>query len=211
MAPIPGRPCLTGLLWQLLVSILIHDHLSVYVLRDREFAKVVANHLRLDLNSVELLARVDTNDGTNHLWDDDHVAEVGLDGVWLLVWLGLLLGLAELFDQAHGLALEATVEPSTGTGVDDIAELLGGEVEEPVKRLSAQGLGLGPRKICVVQRTHRGQCHGKRTCGTLSFSSTLFELYQPDILSSSAPIRPNRRVSSILRTSCLLWVLGVRQ
>jgi hypothetical protein len=56
---------------------------------------------------------------------------VGLDEVGLLVGLGLLLGLAELLDQTHGLALEATVETSAGTSVDDIAELLAGEVEEP--------------------------------------------------------------------------------
>lgn len=57
---------------------------------------------------------------------------MSLDEVWLLVGLGLLLRLAELLDQTHGLALETTVEPTAGTGVDDIAELVGGEVEEPV-------------------------------------------------------------------------------
>lgn len=91
----------------------------------------MADHLRLDLDLVELLPGVDTNDGTDHLWDDDHVAEVGLDEVGLLVGLGLLLGLAELLDKAHGLALETPVEPTAGAGVDDIAELLGGKVEEP--------------------------------------------------------------------------------
>jgi len=91
----------------------------------------VTNHLWLDLDGVELLTGVDTNDGTDHLWDNDHVTEVSLDGVWLLVWLGLLLGLAELLDQTHWLALETTVEPATGAGVDDIAKLLGGEVQEP--------------------------------------------------------------------------------
>lgn len=73
-----------------------------------------------------------TNDGANHLRDNDHVTEVSLDKVGLLVGLGLLLGLAELLDQTHGLALEAAVESTAGTGVDDIAELLGGKVEEPV-------------------------------------------------------------------------------
>jgi hypothetical protein len=96
----------------------------------------VADHLGLDLDLVELLAGVDTNDGTDHLGDDDHVTEVSLDEVGLLVGLGLLLGLAELLDQTHGLALEATVETSAGTSVDDIAELLAGEVEEPKKKRS---------------------------------------------------------------------------
>ena len=92
----------------------------------------MANHLRLDLNLVELLAGVDTNDGADHLGDNDHVTEVGLDEVGLLVGLGLLLRLAELLDETHGLALQTAVEATAGTGVDDITELLRREVEEPV-------------------------------------------------------------------------------
>lgn len=53
-----------------------------------------------------------------------------LDEIGLLVRLGLLLRLTELLDQAHGLALETTVETTTSTGVDDITELIRGEVEE---------------------------------------------------------------------------------
>ena len=90
----------------------------------------MANHLGLDFDLVELLARVDTDDRADHLGDNDHVTEVGLDEVGLLVGLGLLLGLAELLDQTHGLALETAVEPSAGTGVDEVAELLRAEVEE---------------------------------------------------------------------------------
>lgn len=102
-----------------------------YSLRDRELSQVVTNHLRLDLNLVELLSGVDTDDGTNHLGDDNHVSEVGLDEVGLLVGLGLLLGLAELLDEAHRLALQTAVEPSAGAGMDEIAEFLRGEIEEP--------------------------------------------------------------------------------
>lgn len=103
------------------------------VLRDGEFSKVVANHLGLDFDLVELLARVNTDDGADHLGDNDHVTEVSLDEVRLLVRLGLLLGLAELLDEAHRLALKTTVESSAGTSVDDITELLGRKVEELVK------------------------------------------------------------------------------
>ena len=91
----------------------------------------MSNHLRLNFDLVELLSGVDTNNAANHLWDNNHVSEVGLDEVWLLVGLGLLLRLTELLDQTHGLALKATVEATTGTGVNDIAELVGGEVQEP--------------------------------------------------------------------------------
>lgn len=92
----------------------------------------MADHLRLDLNLVELLAGVDTDDAADHLGDDDHVTEMGLDEIGLLVGASLLLGLAELLDEAHRLALQAPVEPTTGTSVNDIAELLGGEIEEPI-------------------------------------------------------------------------------
>jgi hypothetical protein len=73
---------------------------------------------------------------------------VGLDEVGLLVGLGLLLGLAELLDQTHGLALEATVETSAGTSVDDIAELLAGEVEEPERWSQWDVLGRGRALVC---------------------------------------------------------------
>ena len=55
---------------------------------------------------------------------------MGLDEIGLLVGLGFLLGFAELFNQAHWLALETAVEAAAGAGVYDIAELFGGEVEE---------------------------------------------------------------------------------
>ena len=68
--------------------------------------------------------KTDADDGSNHLRHDDHVAEMRLDEIRLLIWLSLLLGLAELLDETHGATLETTVEPATGTRVDDIAELL---------------------------------------------------------------------------------------
>jgi hypothetical protein len=50
----------------------------------------VADHLGLDFDLVELLSGVDTDDAANHLGDDNHVTEVGLDEIGLLVGLGLL-------------------------------------------------------------------------------------------------------------------------
>lgn len=92
----------------------------------------MTDHLRPNFNLVEFLSGVDTDDAANHLWDDDHVTQMCLDEIGLLVGLGLLLGLAELLDQTHRLALETTVEAAAGTGVDDITELFGGEVEESI-------------------------------------------------------------------------------
>jgi hypothetical protein len=130
VAPIPGLPCLTGLLYHSQYTCSQGKILQVNVLRDGEFSEVVANHLWLDLDLVELLSRVDTDNRADHLGDDDHVTEMSLDEVWLLVWLGLLLGLAELLDHAHRLALKTAVEATASASMDDIAELVRGEVEE---------------------------------------------------------------------------------
>ena len=55
-----------------------------WLVRDGELCKVVANHLRLDLNLIEGLAVVDADDAPNHLRHNDHVAEVGLHRLRLL-------------------------------------------------------------------------------------------------------------------------------
>lgn len=122
----------------------------------------MTDHLRLDLDLVELLAGVDADDAADHLGNDNHVTEVSLDEVGLLVGLGLLLGLSELLDQAHGLTLETPVDPAAGTGVDDIAELIGAEVEEAIRNIqSAYILSLSkPRAssvfVFVWSRGHPG-------------------------------------------------------
>ena len=66
------------------------------------------------------LAVVDADDGADHLGDDDHVAEVGLHDRRLFVGERLLLRLAELLDETHGLALEAALEPSASASVDEL-------------------------------------------------------------------------------------------
>lgn len=113
----------------------------------------MADHFGLDFNLVELLAGVDADDAADHLGHDDHVAQVRLDEVGLLVGLGLLLGLAQLLDQTHGLALETAVEPAAGASVDDIAELLGGEVQEPVIQASQRSaMQVLAMCMCLVSR-----------------------------------------------------------
>lgn len=96
---------------------------------NREFAQIKAHHLRLDLDLIEFFPRVNPNHAANHLGDDDHVSKVSFHQVGFLVGLGFLFGFAELFDQTHWFALEAAVESTARTSVDDITELFGGEVE----------------------------------------------------------------------------------
>ena len=72
----------------------------------------MADHVGLNLNLVEGLAVIHTEDGTDHLREDDHVTEVSAHGLRLLVSaLGGLLGLAELLDKAEALAVKTALEP----------------------------------------------------------------------------------------------------
>ena len=67
----------------------------------------MSNHLGLDLHLGEDLAVVHSNDGAGHLGDNNHVPQVGLHDVGLLVRGALLLLLAELLDESHRLALKS--------------------------------------------------------------------------------------------------------
>ena len=100
---------------------------------DGELAKVVTDHLGLDLDLVEGLAVVDADDGAGHLGDDDHVPEVGLDHVGLLVGRAFLLLLAQLLDEGHGLALEASGELSADSAGKQLHQLLVVHVQELVE------------------------------------------------------------------------------
>ena len=60
----------------------------------------MSDHLGLDLNLVELLSAVHGDNAANHLGNDNHVTEVGLDGGGLLVGRGGGLCVAELLDEA---------------------------------------------------------------------------------------------------------------
>jgi hypothetical protein len=54
-----------------------------------ELSEVVTDHLSLDFDVGEDLSVVNSNDGTDHLGDDDNVTEVGLDGLRALSKVGV--------------------------------------------------------------------------------------------------------------------------
>ena len=99
-----------------------------WLVGDRELPQVAAHHLclqgegqltshthkatptqspYLNLHLVEGLSLVDAHNAPNHLWDNDHVAQVGLHTGGLLHGRGLLLGLAQSLDQCQWLSLQA--------------------------------------------------------------------------------------------------------
>jgi hypothetical protein len=80
----------------------------------------MSHHLRFNLNLVELLPGVDTDDRPNHLRHHNHISQVCLDQVGLLICFRFLLGLAQLLDKSHRLTFETSVESTTSSGVDYI-------------------------------------------------------------------------------------------
>merc|ERR1719300_394395 len=100
---------------------------------DGELAQVVPNHLWLDLNLCEDLAVVNSNNGAGHLGDNDHVPEVGLHYVGLLVGGSLLLLLPQLLDQGHWLPLESPGELPPDPADKQLHQLLVVHVKELVQ------------------------------------------------------------------------------
>jgi len=107
---------------------------------DGEFTEVVANHLGLDFNLVKGLSLVDTDDAADHLGHDDHITQMSLDGVGLLVGKASLLALAQLLDQTHGLSLEAAGELAADAAREQLHKLISGHVEELVEIDSSVGV-----------------------------------------------------------------------
>ena len=104
-----------------------------WLVGDRELCKVMANHLRLNLNLVEGLAIVDTDKAANHLRDNDHVAEMCPHWLRLLTSRSILFRLAQLLDERHGLPLETPLEPSAGASGEHLDKVVGGHVEEGIE------------------------------------------------------------------------------
>lgn len=103
------------------------------LVRNRKFSKVVADHLWLDFDGVEDLPVVDPHNRTNHLGNNDHVTEMGLHNSRFLVRWRLLFRLTQFFNESHGAAFQATLEPTACTSVDDLDELLIAKVQELVE------------------------------------------------------------------------------
>ena len=88
-----------------------------------EFTKVMTNHFRLDFNLVKGLSIVNTDDGSDHLRNNDHVSKMRLNDLRLLIWRCFLLGLTQFLNKRHWLSLQTVRETPAGTGVHKLGEL----------------------------------------------------------------------------------------
>ena len=102
-----------------------------WLVSDREFTEVVANHFRLNFNTVEILSVVHTNNASNHFGNNDHIAKMGLHGSRALVKGRFSLGLAKTLKKSHLLSLQATVAKSPpGASREEVNHLRIGEVKK---------------------------------------------------------------------------------
>lgn len=101
-----------------------------WLVGDREFSKVVANHLRLDLNLIEGLSIMDAHNCPDHLWHNDHVSKVRLDHLRLLLPSRRKLGFTEALQQGNGTAFESSLQASSCTAVYQGHKLLAGQFQQ---------------------------------------------------------------------------------
>lgn len=80
----------------------------------------------LDFHTVENLAIVNTHNRANHLWHNDHVAQVSLDHSRLLVVSGFFLSRPEFLEQSHMLALQSAAEATANPGAHHLQKLVPG-------------------------------------------------------------------------------------
>lgn len=67
VAPIPGRPCLTGFYK------ISFPSTSTTNIRNTEFSEIMSSHFRLDFNSIEDFAIINPNHTPNHLGYNNHI------------------------------------------------------------------------------------------------------------------------------------------
>ena len=84
---------------------------------------IVADHVGLDLDSVPVLAGVDFTDGADHLWHNNCVTQMGLDGLRLLTIGRVLHCLRELLDEAVVARVDSTSESAALAGAKHLDDL----------------------------------------------------------------------------------------
>jgi hypothetical protein len=102
----------------------------------------MVDHLGFDLDLIEDLSVVDTDDGSDHLGDDDNITEMGLDTGGLLTDLAghSLLGLAETLEEVLLSALDATVEVAALAATKELDQILRLHVKELIEVDTTEGV-----------------------------------------------------------------------
>ena len=97
--------------------------MSNWSVGDREFTQVVTDHFRSDFDLVEDLTVVNTNNRTNHFWNDDHVSQVSSDNSWLFIFWSRQFSSSQLLHQTSWLFRQTTSELSSNSGWGQLKEV----------------------------------------------------------------------------------------
>merc|ERR1711934_856049 len=113
---------------------------SDWLVGDTVFTGVSSNHLGFDLNSQHLFTVVDTDDVSNHLWQDHNISEVGLNRLWpIQSTFNSDLFLVQLSDQVSVLLFKTSSEGSSVSRVGHGGEFFGAHFQEVVQVDSSVG------------------------------------------------------------------------
>ncbi|EEQ38890.1 hypothetical protein CLUG_03016 [Clavispora lusitaniae ATCC 42720] len=121
---------------------------------DGELTQVVANHLWLDLNGVENLTVVDTNQRTNHFWNNNHVSQVGLDNSRLLVSWSSQLSSSQLGNQTHWLGAQTSGESSSDSSTTELGEFFSLQLQQFLEVNTLEGESLESSLSLVSSLSH---------------------------------------------------------
>ena len=114
----------------------------------------MTNHIGLDFDWVPVLSTVAIDLRVAHLWGNDAVSEMGLNSLWLLTWLHVLLGNPKFLDKSFVLSLDSMSVSSALARVHQSDDLVLVHIEELIQLVSSENLLLkwlllrGLRHVC---------------------------------------------------------------
>lgn len=126
---------------------------SHWSVSDGELTQVVTKHLRSDFYLVEGLTIVHTHHGTNHLWEDNHVSHVSLDGNRLLVLWSSKLGSSQFLHETSWLVAQTTGKSSSDSSRSQLDKLLVGHAQQFLQVDTSVGVGFENSSLA-------GRCSG---------------------------------------------------
>ena len=115
--------------------------MSNWSVSDGEFTQVVTNHLWSNFNLVEGLTVVNTNHGTDHFWEDDHVSHVSSNWRWLFVLWSSQLSSSQFLHETSWLVTQTTSKSSSDSGWSQLDELLVGHTQQLFQVDTSVGVG----------------------------------------------------------------------
>ena len=100
---------------------------------DGELSQIMSNHFRFNFHLIKHFSIINSNHGSDHFRNNNHITQVGLDSGRFFIWKRFLLGFTQLVDQTHGFTLQTTLESSSGTSMDQVHEFFTAQIQQIIK------------------------------------------------------------------------------